>query len=480
MAEDFPTATGLATLPSSEPELKKLFTEIIKEPAAAFGQDPNSTLPLAEDLRKYLDNQREYNLSLDRNQAVIAQNTALKFSKFGAVVLDMRNGVNFAKEQVGEGAPFVNIKDIFTPSGVVNCDALARVRLTEKELRRFRISEGDLVFVRSSVKYEGVGWPAIVKPGDRSIVFCGFVIKCSLDQTLIDPYFAMQLFRSARGRREILSRASRANITNISQDSLADIVIPLPPLDDQRAIAREVEACQRVVEGCAAVIKSYRPTFTASPDWPRFALHEIAEIDPRRPKLALPPDAPVSFLPMAGLPVHQGAVAPKQERPLSQVIKGYTYFCEHDLLIAKITPCFENGKMTVVGPLKNQVGFGSTEFFVLRANKTVLPEFLYLSLCDPSFIELGEKSMTGAAGQQRVMYDFINGYLIAVPPLDIQRALVAELQKEQSALASLADLQAKFEAKIAARLAAVWGELHVGRAKSVTKGTLKSRSIILE
>ena len=114
--------------------------------------------------------------------------------------------------------------------------------------------------------------------------------------------------------------------------------------------------------------------------------------------------------------------------------------------------------MGVVGPLKNGIGFGSTEFYVLRASDQVLPEFLFLTLCDPYFTKFGERSMTGAAGQQRVTKDFIHGYQIAVPALDIQRRLAAELQREQATLAGLVELRAKFEAKIAARLAAVWGE----------------------
>ena len=81
-----------------------------------------------------------------------------------------------------------------------------------------------------------------------------------------------------------------------------------------------------------------------------------------------------------------------------------------------------------------------------------------MTLCDPYFTKFGERSMTGAAGQQRVTKDFIHGYQIAVPALDIQRRLAAELQREQATLAGLVELRAKFEAKIAARLAAVWGE----------------------
>ena len=161
---------------------------------------------------------------------------------------------------------------------------------------------------------------------------------------------------------------------------------------------------------------------------------------------------------MSDLSARQGEVIPKQERPLETVIKGYTYFAERDVIVAKITPCFENGKMGVIGKLKNGIGFGSTEYYVLRTNADVLPEFLFASLCHPQFITQGEANMSGSAGQQRVTKSFIHNYQIAVPDLDTQRKLVAELQREQATLAGLRELRAKYAAKIAARLAAVWGE----------------------
>ncbi len=455
---EFSTATGLPKLPDTEAELRATFDEKIKTDAITYGDDPEQPGKLSSDLREALDNQRDYNFNRERYGITDVSGRVWEFVKFGSVVMDMRNGVNFSKEQVGEGIPFVNIKDVFSPSGIVDCDSLERVKLSDKEIGRFRLEDNDLVFVRSSVKFEGAGFPAIVRPRGATIVFCGFVIKCSLDKSRIDPYFAMQLFRSARGRRDILSRASRANITNISQDSLEGLEIPLPTMEEQSAIVAELEGYQRVVGGCDAVLEHHRPSFTPNPDWPTFALHEVAEIDPKRPKLDLHATAPVSFLPMSDLSVRQGQVIPKQERPLDTVIKGYTYFAERDVIVAKITPCFENGKMGVIGKLKNGIGFGSTEYYVLRANSAVLPEFLFASLCHPQFITQGEANMSGSAGQQRLTKSFIHNYQIAVPDLTTQRKLVADLQREQATLAGLEEMKAKYAAKIAARLAVLWGE----------------------
>ena len=108
---------------------------------------------------------------------------------------------------------------------------------------------------------------------------------------------------------------------------------------------------------------------------------------------------------------------PEEVRSLSSVYKGYTYFAENDVLLAKITPCFENGKLGVARGLKNGVGFGSSEFVVFRCKENILPNFLYYFLNQKSFREEGKKNMSGAVGHKRVTKEFIANSLISLPPL---------------------------------------------------------------
>jgi restriction endonuclease S subunit len=94
--------------------------------------------------------------------------------------------------------------------------------------------------------------------------------------------------------------------------------------------------------------------------------------------------------------------APSKQRELAAVMTGYTYFKDADVLLAKITPCFENGKAGIARDLLNGIGFGSTEFYVLRASDKILPEFLYYFVTRSDFRDEGAARMSGAAGQQRV------------------------------------------------------------------------------
>jgi restriction endonuclease S subunit len=124
-------------------------------------------------------------------------------------------------------------------------------------------------------------------------------------------------------------------------------------------------------------------------------------------------------------------VFPRQVKNLEEIRQGYTYFQENDLLIAKITPCFENGKMSIAKNLVNEIGFGSTEFIVLRAKGEVLIEWIYYYLRSSDFLEEGKSVMKGTTGRQRIRQEFIENYLIFLPPLEVQEEFVEELKKEQ-------------------------------------------------
>jgi len=160
---------------------------------------------------------------------------------------NFQNGANFSKEQMGSGIRFVNISDLFS-EGYVNWEQLSRVNLDEKEIERKRVSQDDLLFVRSSVKEEGVGFPSLMPACHEPVVFCGFIIKCSPIQERVLPKYLLFLLRTPIYRQKVVALSNRANITNISQDSIKSLIVPLPPLEIQRQIVAEIEAERAMVE----------------------------------------------------------------------------------------------------------------------------------------------------------------------------------------------------------------------------------------
>ncbi len=150
----------------------------------------------------------------------------------------------------------------------------------------------------------------------------------------------------------------------------------------------------------------------------------------------LEPETEVSFVPMEAVREY-GGIDPDSTRPLSEVVEGYTYFRNGDVIVAKITPCFENGKGALATGLCNDVGFGTTELHVLRASLGVDPRFLlYLTFSD-RFRRIGAASMYGAGGQKRVSDDFIRDFRHPLPDLPEQRAIADFLDRETAKIDAL-------------------------------------------
>ena len=175
-------------------------------------------------------------------------------------------------------------------------------------------------------------------------------------------------------------------------------------------------------------------------------LAQVAALNPRLLK-TLSDQTPISFVPMAAVSAEEAMVTSPMERPYVEVRKGYTYFESGDVLVAKITPCFENGKIAEA-VLPRQYGFGSTEFHVVRPKSGQLEgRYLHYFLRQTRIRIEGERRMTGSGGQRRVPEDFLAQLVIPLPPLPEQRRIAAILDqadalraKRREALAQLDSL----------------------------------------
>jgi type I restriction enzyme S subunit len=172
--------------------------------------------------------------------------------------------------------------------------------------------------------------------------------------------------------------------------------------------------------------------------WENKLLAEVTVIRPPKAEARerLAADALVSFAPMEDLGIDRKFLNAKRVKPFGSVIGSYTYFAEGDVLLAKITPCFENGKLGIAKDLKNGIGFGSSEFIVLRPQSTLSNEYLYYYLAREDFRNEGAVLMGGAVGQQRVPKEFIERYPIPLPPLPEQRRIVGILDEAFEGIAT--------------------------------------------
>ena len=139
---------------------------------------------------------------------------------------------------------------------------------------------------------------------------------------------------------------------------------------------------------------------------------------------------------MADIGENRMYFVPQETKELSEIGTSYTYFIDNDVLLAKVTPCFENGKAGLASNLSNGIGFGSSEFYVLRASGRIMPEYVYLCVTNNFFRKAAIDQMTGTGGLQRVPRSYIESFMIPLPPLSVQKEIASEIESYQKIIDS--------------------------------------------
>lgn len=274
---------------------------------------------------------------------------------------------------------------------------------------------------------------------DQDVCFgnklCAFVSK--IDNRYIFYFLQTSDFRN------IFSYNKNGLIGGVSVNKLKDIEIPLPPLAEQERIVAKIEELFAGIDAGVENLKSvknqialYRQsvlksafdgTLYKTTEWNFTSIGTVCDINPKTVLPDFSDDSIVSFLPMPTVEAETGAFSPETVE-YKKVKKGYTKFQNNDVLFAKITPCMENGKSCVVHDLIQGVGFGSTEFHVLRCHAGMLPEYVFYFVVQKAFRSKAISFMTGAVGQKRVPADYLRDCEIPVPTLAEQERIVAEIE----------------------------------------------------
>lgn len=247
----------------------------------------------------------------------------------------------------------------------------------------------------------------------------------------------------------------------LSTKALAGVEIPLPSLPEQQRIVSILDEAFAVIAKAKANaeqnLKNAKELFESylqrvfekkGEGWEEKQLNEVCEFRPPKKEARdkLKDTDLVTFLPMEDLGVLNKDIIGKKHRKLEEVSGSYTYFGENDVLLAKVTPCFENGKIGIARNLINGIGFGSSEYIVLRPKNSIMSEFLYYFLSRNKLREEGKNRMTGAVGLKRVSKDWIENYIITYPSIIVQQTIV---QRFNALSIETQKLEAVYRKKIA-------------------------------
>lgn len=216
---------------------------------------------------------------------------------------------------------------------------------------------------------------------------------------------------------------------NLNLKILRNVQVPVPTIEEQKKIIDTLSSIEKIMlvkdrqlSLLSNLVKSRFIEMFGHSDRPKVRLGECCIINPKKSSdiRLVDNDLMVSFVSMSDVS-EDGQIVTCNHKQYESVKSGFTYFSENDVLFAKITPCMENGKGGIAKGLLNGIGFGSTEFHVLRPIDQVSNScWLYELTSFPQFRQAAEINMTGSAGQRRVPASFLANYKVSLPPVSLQ------------------------------------------------------------
>ena len=249
----------------------------------------------------------------------------------------------------------------------------------------------------------------------------GICPKNQIVRTKYFYYFLKQL--------KMQNLAETTTVPSVKKSTLENVIINIPPLQNQLHI-------ENILNTVSNIISNYQKELTQldlltqslfvemfiNENYPKKKLGECAIINPKKSSdKRLHDELEVSFVPMMAVG-ENGQINVSEIKKFADVKNGFTYFSEGDVLFAKITPCMENGKGAIASNLCNGIGFGSTEFHVIRAIENITTsEWIYVLTTLQKFRLSAEANMTGSAGQKRVPASFLQDYSFYLPPIELQK-----------------------------------------------------------
>lgn len=365
----------------------------------------------------------------------------------------IKNGLGEPAEHVDESWPrYIRITDIETPRSLKK----HTFRSLPKDLaRKALVKPGDLLLAAVGATFGGSYLHTETR---REFCYAGYLVKFSPNEKVY-PSFAGYWTESTIYWNQLRANVIQATIQNFSAAKYKELLFLLPPPKTQKRIADFLDEKTKVVDELVAkkekliellrekraalitraVTKGLNPNAKLKSSgidwlgdipvgWGICRIRFLVQTNPSKSEIANFSNQPVSFLPMSYVS-ENGALDLSEERDLNFIYTGYTYFRDGDVILAKITPCFENGKGAFISGLTNGIGFGSTEFHVFRPKK-IDGKFLYYFFASDGFMRFGELNMKGTAGQKRVPELFIKDFVMGVSKAKEQKRIADFLDTE--------------------------------------------------
>ena len=357
--------------------------------------------------------------------------------KIAEVFEFVRNGYSVKQSNNAGGIPITRIETI--SDCTINSDKFGFADINHNKLGRAKdyfLQEGDLLMTHiNSISH--LGKCAIYEGAPEHLIHGMNLLCLRAKRQIAEPKYLFYYFNSPYFKSKLVKYINPAvNQASVSTTNLKKLNVPLPPLPTQQKIAAILDAAdlhrrktQTLIDKYDELAQSLFLEMFGDLEGPSDSLSKFCLVNPGKSEIKdLDKDLMVSFLPMSNVS-EKGKIDLSIAKPLKEVWNGFTYFREDDVVFAKITPCMENGKGAITRNLVNSIGFGTTEFHVLRPIIGIsTAEWLYHLTMRKSFRKKAEANMTGSAGQKRVPKDFFHKYRVVCPPISLQNQFAQHIQ----------------------------------------------------
>ena len=423
-------------------DLPQVQAELADYLQALRAKAPTNTLTLTTGLivpKEKIAANGDYNLSGERYRegiVAVGHYPAMPLSE----LLEIQSGYPFKSDLFNEetGFPIIRIRDI-KPNRTVT-------KYTGEYDPSFLVQNGDLL-IGMDGEFNSVIWsggPALLNQR---------VSKLHSFKGCLKEYVARLIPKKLK---EIEDGTYAVTVKHISGKQIAGIEIPLPPLEVQKEIVAEIEGYQKVINGARAVLDHYRPHIPIHPDWPMVRLANVCETITDGDHMP-PPKAPegIPFVTITNI---------NDEHELDFTKTFFVPEAYYSNLSDSRRPRGGDILYTVTGSygipvfVRENIRFCFQRHIALiRTGPQLLNRFLLSLLASPFMLQQGHEAATGVA-QKTVSLGSLRSFQIPLPPLATQQAIVAEIEAEQALVAANRELITRFEQKIQATLARIWGE----------------------
>lgn len=357
-------------------------------------------------------------------------------------LVSLVSGVTYDKEDqiYEESGNMVLTADNISTDGIFSVNKVIYLKTDTVLDDRKKLYKDDIFICLSSGSKEHVGKCAIIS-ADTPYYAGGFMGIMRRKNENILPKYLWAILSSQPYRMMFGQNSTGTNINNVGS-MLGNIRVPLLPMVIQQRIVKEIEELETEYISSKTQLRQHKAAieqlFDATDCFSKEPLGQVVMCNPSKSEIsALAPDTLISFVEMAAVS-NDGYIVGAVDRPLRDIRKGsYTYFGENDVIIAKITPCMENGKCALATGLTNGVGMGSSEFHVFRCGDKVLPRYLFGYLNRTAIRVEAEKVMTGQSGHRRVPVTFYQQLPFPVPSLNEQGKIIDKIELHEAEIVRL-------------------------------------------